>query len=120
VINIFIGSLDITVTEQQLREVFAARGPVETVTIVVDRDTGEPRGIAFVEMTQTTEAQAAIDALDGKVLNGRSVRVNEPPPKLHFDPTRDSGTRIIRDIKCELRNGEKTSPETITFSHDSA
>ena len=57
VTNIFIGNLDITVTEQQLREIFAVHGAVETVTIVVDRDTGEPRGIAFVEMTQTTEAQ---------------------------------------------------------------
>ena len=79
--NIFISNLDITVTEQQLREIFAVHGAVETVTIVVDRDTGEPRGIAFVEMTQTTEAQAAIDALDGKVLNGRSMRVNEARPK---------------------------------------
>jgi RNA recognition motif-containing protein len=96
VTTIFIGNLDITVTEQQLREIFAVHGAVETVTIVVDRDTGEPRGIAFVEMTQTTEAQAAIDALDGKVLNGRSMRVNEARPKLDFDPTRDSGTRDHR------------------------
>jgi RNA recognition motif-containing protein len=81
---------------------------------------GEPRGIALVEMTHSTEAQAAIDALDGKVLNGRSMRVNEDRPKLHFDSTRDSGTRIIRDIECELRNGGKAIPETITFSHDSA
>ena len=81
---------------------------------------GEPNGIAFVEMTHTTQAQEAIDALDGKLLNGRSMRVNEARPKLHFDPTRDSGTRIIRDIKCELRNGETAIPETITFSHDSA
>jgi len=96
VTNIFIGNLDITVTEQQLREIFAVHGAIETVMIVVDRDTGEPRGIAFVEMTQTTEAQAAIDASDGKVLNGRSMRVNEARPKLYVDSTRDSGTRDHR------------------------
>jgi cold-inducible RNA-binding protein len=96
VTNIFVGNLDITVTEQQLREVFAANGAVETVTIVVDRDTGEPRGIAFVEMTQATEAQAAIAALDGKMLNGRPMRVNEANPKLHRDPTGDSGIRDHR------------------------
>jgi len=81
---------------------------------------GEPRGIAFVEMTQTTEAQAAIDASDGTVLNGRSMRVNEARPKLHFDPTRDSGTRDHHHIGCELRNGERAIRETMTFSHDSA
>jgi cold-inducible RNA-binding protein len=96
VTNIFVGNLDITVTEQQLREVFTAHGAVETVTIVQDRDTGEPRGIAFVEMTHATEAQAAIAALDGKVLNGRSMSVNEARPKLHRDPIHDSGVRDHR------------------------
>ena len=92
--NIFVGNLDITVTEQQLRELFAVHGNVETVTVVEDRDTGEPRGIAFVEMTQRMEAQAAIAALDGKLLNGRSIKVNEARPKLHRDPKLDS---VIRD-----------------------
>lgn len=94
--NICVGNLDITATEQQLRELFAAHGAVETVTIVKDRDTGEPRGIAFVEMTQATEAQAAIAALDGQDLNGRTMRVNEARPKPQRDPTRDSGIRDHR------------------------
>ena len=94
--NIFVGNLDITVTEQQLREVFAEHGAVETVTIVENRDTGEPRGIAFVEMTQATQAQAAIAALVGKMLNGRPMRVNEARPMLHRDPIRDSGIRDHR------------------------
>jgi cold-inducible RNA-binding protein len=64
--NIFVGNLDITLTEQQLRKVFAAHGAVETITIVEDRDTGEPRGIAFVEMTQAREPQAAISVLEGQ------------------------------------------------------
>jgi cold-inducible RNA-binding protein len=96
VTNIFVGNLDITVTEQQLREAFAALGAVETVTIVVDRDTGEPRGMAFVEMTQATEAKAAIIALNGKMLNERAMRVNEARPKLHRQPAHDSDSRDHR------------------------
>jgi RNA recognition motif-containing protein len=96
VTNVFVGNLDITVTEQQLRELFAAPGAVETITIVKDRDTGEPRGIAFAEMTQATEAQAAISALDGTMLNGRPMNVNEPRPKLHRDPIQDSDRRDHR------------------------
>ena len=94
--NIFVGNLDITVTEQQLQELFAAHGNVESTTIVKDRDTAEPRGMAFVEMTQATEAQAAISALDGTMLNGRPMKLNEARPKLHRDPTRDSGRRDHR------------------------
>jgi RNA recognition motif-containing protein len=94
--NVLVGNLDITVTEQQLRELFAAHGAVETITIVKNRDTGEPRGIAFVEMTQATEAEAAISALDGTMLNGRPMNVNEARPKLHRDPIRDSDRRDHR------------------------
>jgi RNA recognition motif-containing protein len=95
VTNVFVGNLDITVTEQQLRELFAAHGAVETITIVKDRDTGEPRGI-FVEMTQAAEAQGAISALNGTMLNGRPMNVNEARPKLHRDPIRDSDRRDHR------------------------
>lgn len=94
--NIFVGNLDVTATEQQVREVFGAHGVVETVTIVVDRDTGTPRGMAFVEMSQATAAQAAISALDGKTLNGRPMRVNEARPQLHREPKRDTGNRDHR------------------------
>ncbi len=94
--NIFVGNLDITVTEQQLQEVFAAHGAVETVTMVMDRDTGRPRGIAFVEMTQAAEAGAAIAALNGTMLNERVMTVNEARPKLHVEPTRDSESRDHR------------------------
>ena len=97
--NIFVGNLDITATEQQLRELFAVHGAVETVTIVKDRDTGEPCGIAFVEMTQATEAQVAIAALDGNQLNGRPMRFNEARPKLQRDPTPNSGIRDHRRHK---------------------
>ena len=98
-INIFVGNLDITATGQQLRQLFAAHGAVESVTIVEDRDTGEPRGIAFVEMAQPREAEAAIAALDGKMLNGRPMRVNEARPKPQGDSTSDSATRDHRRHK---------------------
>ena len=94
--NIFVGNLDITLTEQQLRDLFAAYGAVETVTLVMDRDTGEPRRIAFVEMPQAAEAQSAIAALDGTALNGRPIRVNEARPKLDHDRTGDSRGRDHR------------------------
>lgn len=99
VTNVFVGNLDITVTEQQLRELFAVHGTVQSITIVKDRDTGEPRGIAFVEMTQPTEALGAISALSGTMLNGRPMTVNEARPKLHRDPMRDSGLRDHRRHK---------------------
>ena len=94
--NVFVGNLDITATEQQLRELFAAHGAVEAITIVKDRDTGEPRGIAFVEMTQEMEAEGAISALDGTMLNGRPMYVNEARLMLHPDPMRDLDRRDHR------------------------
>ena len=94
--NIFIGNLDFTATEEQLRILFAAYGAVETVTIVRDRDTGDPRGFAFVEMRQAAEAQVAISSLGGLLLQERALRVNEARPKLHRDPTRDSESRDHR------------------------
>lgn len=94
--NIFVGNLDFSATEEQLQTLFAAYGAVETVAIVKDRDTGEPRGLAFVEMTRAAEAQAAISSLDGALLNERALRVNEARPKLHRDPARESGSRDHR------------------------
>jgi cold-inducible RNA-binding protein len=101
--NLFVGNLDITVTEQQLRELFAAHGAVETITIVKDRDTGEPRGIAFVEMTQAKEAQGAISALNGTMLNGRPMNVNEARPNFIEIRCTIRTEEIIGDTRCELR-----------------
>src|SRR3954453_16989165 len=71
-------------------------GPPAPPPTVVDRDPGPPRGMAFVEMSQATAAQAAISALDGKTLNGRPMRVNEARPQLHREPKRDTGNRDHR------------------------
>jgi cold-inducible RNA-binding protein len=90
VINMLVRNLDPTTTETQLRNLFAAYGSVETVTIVKDRDTSGPRGLAFVEMTNAAEAKAAIESLDGFVLNERAIRLNEARPKPEHNSARDS------------------------------
>jgi RNA recognition motif-containing protein len=79
--NIFVGNLSYQVSEDELRGVFAEYGAVERVSIVRDRDTGQPRGFAFVEMTNSEEAQKAIEALNGRELAGRALNVNEARPR---------------------------------------
>ena len=79
--NIFVENLAVSTTEQALRATFEAFGHVLNVKIVADRDTGVPRGLAFVEMSSDEEAQAAIDALNGKMIDDRVVNVNEARPK---------------------------------------
>ena len=80
--NIYVGNLDFATHEDQLRTLFAAYGAVKTVTAVTDRDTGQPRGFAFVEMTDAAEARDAIRTLNGSVHGGRALIVNEARPKL--------------------------------------
>jgi cold-inducible RNA-binding protein len=81
--NVYVGNLDFATSEDELRKLFAEYGAVETVTVVTDRDTGQPRGFAFVEMTSAGEARDAIRALDGSVHGGRTLLVNEARPKLY-------------------------------------
>ena len=89
-INIFVRDLDSTTSGAQLKGHFAAYGSVETVTVVTDRDTNGPRGMAFVEMTHPAEAKAAIKSLNGFVLNDRAMQINEARPKSEHDSTRES------------------------------
>ena len=79
--NIFVGNLSYQTTQEDLQSAFAQYGSVERVHIVTDRDTGQPRGFAFVEMTDAREAEAAIGQLNGTQLNGRAINVNEARPK---------------------------------------
>ena len=81
--NVFVDNLDFHTTEEELRAAFSAYGTVKTVTIVMDRDTGQPRGFAFVEMANAEQAAQAIRALDGTRLNERAMRVNEARAKPH-------------------------------------
>jgi len=76
--RLYVGNLPFDVDETQLRQVFQEEGrQVTEVKIVMDRDTGRPRGFAFVEMGTQADAQAAISALNGKELGGRALTVNE-------------------------------------------
>jgi len=75
--NIYIGNLSFDATEETLRQTFESYGEVTNVKMILDRDTGRPRGFAFVEMSDQSEATAAIDGLNGHDLDGRTLKVNE-------------------------------------------
>ena len=79
--NIFVGNLSFGTTEDTLRSAFEPYGAVDRVSIVTDRDSGQPRGFAFVEMSVDSEGNSAISALNGKDIDGRSLNVNEARPK---------------------------------------
>ena len=79
--NIFVGNLSFQTTEQDIRSLFEAYGSVDRVNIVTDRDSGQPRGFAFVEMTNDAEGERAIDGINGREVNGRALNVNEARPK---------------------------------------
>jgi cold-inducible RNA-binding protein len=79
--NIFVGNLNYQTTQEELMQAFSQFGAVERVSIITDRDTGQPRGFAFVEMTDRREAENAIAQLNGQQLNGRAMNVNEARPK---------------------------------------
>ena len=79
--NIYVGNCSFDVTEGQLRDLFATYGEVDKVNVITDRDTGRPRGFAFVEMSDTSAAQAAIKGVNGTELGGRTLNVNEARPK---------------------------------------
>ena len=79
--NIFVGNLSFDTSQDELQAAFAYFGAVERVNIVTDRDTGQPRGFAFVEMTEKDAAEKAIAQLNGTELGGRALNVNEARPK---------------------------------------
>lgn len=90
--NLYVGNLPHSTTEAQLRTAFEAHGAVEKVTIVMDRDTGRSRGFGFVEMTNASEADKAITALNGTDFGGRTLTINEAKPK--SDRPRGGGQRF--------------------------
>ena len=79
--NIYVGNLSFDTAEDQLRETFESFGEVTSVNIIKDRYTGEPRGFAFVEMSDNDSATNAIADLNGKEMNGRTLNVNEARPR---------------------------------------
>lgn len=79
--NIYVGNLSHETTDDDLRQAFEAFGQVENANVIKDRFSGESRGFGFVEMPSKTEAQTAIEEMNGKDLNGRAINVNEARPK---------------------------------------
>ena len=78
--KLYVGGLPYSTTESQLTTLFAAHGIVESARVIADKFTGQSRGFGFVEMSTTEEAKAAITALNGTQLDGRSLTVNEAKP----------------------------------------
>lgn len=79
--KLYVGNLAYSTTDASLREAFSASGTVESVNVITDRDTGQSKGFAFVEMSTDSEAQSAIQALNGTTVDGRQIKVNEARPK---------------------------------------
>jgi cold-inducible RNA-binding protein len=79
--KLYVGNLSFNTSESQLRDLFAAHGDVTSASLVMDRDTGRPRGFGFVEFASADHANAAINALNGKEVDGRSLTVNEAKPR---------------------------------------
>ncbi len=84
--KIYVGSLSYDVTEDDLRQEFAPYGKVDSVSVIMDKYSGRPKGFAFVEMPVVSEGQAAINALNGKMLKNRAIVVNAARP-----PSNDRG-----------------------------
>lgn len=79
--KLFVGNLSFNTTETQLRDLFAAHGTVSEVNLMMDRETGRPRGFGFVTMKTAEEAQAAIQGLSGQSVDGRELTVNVARPR---------------------------------------
>ncbi len=92
--KLYVGSLPYSTSEDELREMFSEFGSIQSVRIITDKFTGQSKGFGFVEMTNEDEAQRAIEGMNGKQLNGRTLIVNEARPEQRrersFDNSRPS------------------------------
>jgi RNA recognition motif-containing protein len=79
--KLYVGNLPFDVGEQDLQELFAAHGEVISAKVIMDRETGRPRGFGFIEMAQSEDAQKAIQSLDGRDFKGRNLKVNMAQPR---------------------------------------
>ncbi|MBN2071659.1 MAG: RNA-binding protein [Candidatus Krumholzibacteriota bacterium] len=79
--KIYVGNMSFDTSESDLRTAFEAHGTVDSVNVITDRDTGRSKGFGFVEMSNDTEAQAAIDAMNDKELQDRTLKVNKAKPR---------------------------------------
>lgn len=91
--KLFVGNLSFKITENDLQDAFAAYGSVVETNLMMDRMSGRPRGFAFVTMSSEAEAQKAIEALNGKELDGRALTVNVARPREERPPGGGGGSR---------------------------
>jgi RNA recognition motif-containing protein len=84
--KLYVGGLPYSVTEGRLQEIFSSHGTVESASVIADKFTGQSRGFGFVEMSSSSEAQKAIESLNGTQIDGRTLTVNEAKPR----PQRDN------------------------------
>jgi len=91
--NIYVGNLAYSVTEDELREAFGAYGDISSVSLITDKFTGQSKGFGFVEMPNNSEADAAIKALNETPLKGRNMKVNQAKPRAERSP-RGGGRRF--------------------------
>ena len=91
--NIYVGNLSFKTTEAELRQAFEAFGKVSSVNLITDRETGRPRGFAFVEMANADEGKKAVEGLNGSNIGGRSLTVNEARPREPRGPGGGGGGR---------------------------
>lgn len=83
--DIYVGNLAYSTTDDELQQIFAEYGTVSSARVCIDRMSGRSKGFGFVEMPEASEAQAAIDAVNGREVDGRALRVNESQPKPRDD-----------------------------------
>jgi RNA recognition motif-containing protein len=88
--NIYVGNLPFTITEEELRQAFGSFGQVASASIIKDRSSGQSKGFGFIEMPVADEAQAAISGMNGKEIKGRKLNVNEARPR--SDDRRSGGS----------------------------
>jgi RNA recognition motif-containing protein len=94
--KLFVGNLSFNTTENDLNDAFAPHGTVSEVNLMMDRSTGRSRGFAFVTMSTPEEAQKAIDAMNGKAVDGRALTVNIARPREERAPGGGGGRREFR------------------------
>ena len=83
--KLYVGNLPYSADQDSLQEAFSACGTVDSVNVITDRDTGQSKGFGFVEMSSDSEAQKAIQELNGTSMGGREIKVNEAKPKTSRD-----------------------------------
>jgi len=103
--KLYVGNLAFQTTSEELQKMFAQVGTVQSASVVEDRDTGRSRGFAFVEMSTSAEAEAAIGQFNGKELGGRPLKVNEAKPRENRTGGGGGGGRSFNDRYRAGNNG---------------